>query len=161
METQLIEKLDPIAIAGIRVRTNNKEEMTHRAKSPGFWQRFMNEQIPSKLPNAVGSEVYALYYNYESDSDGDYTLLLGVRVESLDIVPEGMTGILIPGGKYLKCTSEKGSIPQIVYKVWDEVWDREGTFTEGKRAFSYDFELYDERAASEDGAQIDIYLSLK
>ncbi len=66
----------------------------------------------------------------------------------------------IPAAKYLVFTSEKGSMPDIVIKAWQDIWAWFAS-SEIERAYTGDFESYDERCANPQEAQVDIYIAIK
>ena len=53
-------------IIGIETRTTNQNGQAMKDIG-GLWNRFFSENIISKIPNAVNSNVYAIYTDYESD----------------------------------------------------------------------------------------------
>lgn len=147
-------KLESFKIIGIGVRTTN--ENNQGAKDiASLWGKFMNEGITDKIPNKVGSTIYALYTDYESDYTKPYTMILGCRVDSLESIPEGMTSKAIGGGNYEKFTS-KGDLTQgSIYKSWLEIWE-----VDLKRTYTTDFEVYDERAQNPSNAEVDIFIAI-
>ena len=62
-------------IIGIETRTTNQNGQAMKDIG-GLWNRFFSENIISKIPKAVNSNVYAIYTDYESDYTGEYTTLL-------------------------------------------------------------------------------------
>ena len=64
-------------VIGIEARTDNAKESTPNGIIPKQWQRFFNEGIPSKIPDATGPVFYAVYSDYASDHNGEYAYLVG------------------------------------------------------------------------------------
>ncbi len=95
--------------------------------------------------------------NYESDETGTYTFTIGMPVSSLEDVPETMTTLIIPAATYAVFTTRKGPVAEVVCEAWEYIWKWS---KENKRAFTIDFELYDERALDPTNVQLDIYIAL-
>lgn len=135
METKIVEKQ---LIHGISARTNNALETSPRGKIPELWQRF-DESIPVDYQH--GERVYGVYYDYESDHNGMFTVLAGFDGKQCPSTVD-VEQITILEGKYLVFT-QKGNMPQIAVKAWEEVWEyfsREDC--EHQRLFTTDFEYY-------------------
>jgi len=120
----------------------------------------MKEGILAKIPNKVDSAVVAVYTDYASDKDGEYTYLLGAKVKSNRDVPEGMVA-RVPAGRYAVFTSEKGPAAQVVVEAWQRIWAVPKSAPGGNRAYKADFEVYDERAADPQNVQVDVYVGIK
>jgi predicted transcriptional regulator YdeE len=101
----------------------------------------------------AGSPVVALYSEYESDKDGEYTYLLGRKMGEDETVPHEMAHRRVLGGSYLQLPFVGPVSPEAVVGLWRQVWELEG---EGKirRAYQTDFELYGE-------AGFDLYVGVK
>jgi predicted transcriptional regulator YdeE len=145
-------------VIGIAGRTTNADEMSGNGIIPRHWKRFVSENVPASIGNRVGSDVIAVYTDYESDANGAYTFLIGVRVEDLEHVPAGLAGRLIPAGSYVVVTSEEGPLHNVVPQAWGFVWSE--AFSEYKRSYVSDFEIYDQRAQDPSNGQVDIYVGV-
>ncbi len=64
-------------------------------------------------------------------------------VSSLEDVPENMTTLTIPAATYAVFTTRKGPVAEVVCEAWEYIWKWS---KENKRAFTIDFELYDEKS---------------
>lgn len=148
MEVRHLAK--PIDIGGFSVVTNNEAEFSQNGKIPGLWQRFDNT-IP--VDYVAGERVYGVYFNYESDHAGNFSVLAGYDGEK---VPENVEveNITIPPGKYLVFTKQ-GEMPQVAIDAWTDIWKY---FTqenaEYERTFTVDFEHY------VNGNHIDVYIAI-
>jgi predicted transcriptional regulator YdeE len=133
----IIQKLESQHIHGICIRTNNADEMkAEKAKIGSLHQRFDQEV---EVDYASGERVFSLYYDYESDASGDFSVLVGFDGMNKE---KNITTIEIPAGKYL-VFSAKGKIPKIVIETWGEIWNYfSSDGCEHKRAYSTDFEWY-------------------
>ncbi len=144
---QVLEK----TIHGIAIRTNNTLEMSANGKIPGLWQSF-DDTIPVDYKN--GERVYGVYYNYESDHNGMFTVLAGFDGQSypLDLNIEQIT---IANGDYL-VFSHKGDMPQIAIDAWTEVWQYFADVnSQHQRRFTTDFEFYP------NGNEIEVHIAVK
>ena len=151
-----MKKDKDLKIVGIRVRTMNKRKQA--AKEIGaLWQTFYTESIINKIPHRVGSDVYVVYTDYESDYKGEYTCLIGCPVKLIDYVPEGLIGRKFTE-QPMKHFVAKGKAPKSIGDTWEKIWELED---ELNRSYTYDLEVYGERSQSNDNAEIDIYIGIK
>jgi len=148
--------LDEFVVVGIAARTNNAREMTADGVIGKQWQRFMQEGVPARIDGKADSRILAVYTDYASDKDGDYTFLLGAKVAPESPVRTGLSLRRIPAGRYAVFTSERGPVAKVVPETWKRIWA-----APLQRAYRADFELYDERAADPQDAQVAIYVGLK
>ncbi|MEO1715356.1 MAG: effector binding domain-containing protein, partial [Bacteroidota bacterium] len=149
------EQIAPFLFAGIGVRTSNQNAQA--AQDIGaLWQRFLGEQIATKIPNVIDPTVLAVYTDYEGDHNQPYTALIGCRVSSLEGLPEGLQGYEFPGGEYAKWTAT-GNINQgMVAQTWGQIWSMDLD-----RKYVADFEVYDERARNPEAAEVDIFVGIQ
>jgi predicted transcriptional regulator YdeE len=152
---------DPIAVAGIKIRTSNVLEMSGKGQIGALWQRFFSEDIVDKLIHRTGDDFYVVYSNYASDEYGEYDYLIGMPVSSLDNLPEGITYSAIPTGDYAVMTSEKGPVAKVVVDVWKYIWTMPTEELGGKRTFLTDYEVYDGRAADPTDAEVEIHIGIE
>lgn len=150
-------------IAGMQVRTSNAQEASEAGKIPGLWQQYMQQSVGERTPGKVNPVVtIALYTDYESDVNGEYTLVIGAEVENPDAVSqvEGLTLHTVPAAKYLVFTTEKGPFGEVVIAAWQRIWAYFEQ-SEVKRAYTGDFEWYDERSWNPNEAIVDIYIAIE
>ena len=105
-------------VVGIAVRTSNAKEMTTAGAIGKQWGRFLEQGVLAQIPNKADKSMVAVYTDYASDKNGEYTYLLGARVSSDRDVPRGMVAKKIPTGRYAVFTSEKGPAPKVVPETW-------------------------------------------
>ena len=122
----------------------------------GLWQKFMEENIAFKIPNKIDDTVYSVYCRYERDYTAPYTTLLGCKVSSIGNVPDGLDAIEIASGDYQPFEAKGNLMEGAVYKTWIEIWN-----TNLARAYTTDFEVYDEKSADPNNAIVDIFIALK
>ena len=147
-------------IVGISARTSNANEITSQAKIPQLWTDFYQQDVVGQIPNPVNQVTYGLYSDYETDVNGEYSITLGMEVLAADEVPEGLVVKTVPAANYLVFTSDKGPFVEVVVKAWQDVW---AWFANSgvERTYTGDFELYDERCANPQEAQVDLYIAIK
>ncbi|WP_316811202.1 GyrI-like domain-containing protein [Pedobacter heparinus] len=151
MENQIIPSF---SVIGITVRTSNAAG--HAEKDiPELWNKFHSSNIAAQLPGLVSHDVYSIYTAYDGDHAQPYTTLIGYRVENLDHIPEGLSGLLIEGGTYQKLTVKGNLLKGLVFDAWLEIWN-----ADIPRAYTADFEVYGEQALNPENAEVDIYLSV-
>lgn len=152
---------DGFTVVGISARTSNAKEMTADGIIGKQWGRFMQEGVFGKIPSKADSSIVAVYTDYASDHDGEYTYLLGARVTSDVEVPEAMVAKKIPPGRFAVFTSEKGPAPKVVPELWMRINSLPKTAAGGSRAYRADFEIYDERAMDPQNLQMDAYVGIQ
>lgn len=155
MNTKVVEE-GGFAVIGIAVRTSNALEMTPQGVIPRHWHRFMSENVLTAIPHKKDSALIAMYTDYAGDSDCTYTFLIGARVESGTGVPAGMVRKEVPAGRYAIFPSERGPVERIVVEAWQRVWS-----SDIQRALQADYEVYDERAADLQNAQVDLHVGVE
>lgn len=154
---------DAFTVVGISVRTNNAREATPNGAIPQQWQRFFQEGLMQKIPNRADENLYAVYTDYAgTDMNTDYTYIVGEKVQTAGgKLPEGMVAVTIPAGKYQMFTTAKGPLQEIMPAIWKGIWTYYGNPANGQRTFKSDFEVYDQRAADPNDAQVDVYIGVK
>jgi predicted transcriptional regulator YdeE len=147
-------------VVGLWVRTNNQKERGGSGEIPQMWQRAMQAGSLENIPHRSDNNLTVVYTNYASDQNGDYTYVLGVRVSSVDKVPEGMMTVNVPAGKYAVVDSEQGPLPEVMPKVWQRIYAMSPSEMGGQRAFKADYEVYPE-GFDWQNAQIPVSIGLK
>jgi predicted transcriptional regulator YdeE len=138
------EEKDEMKLAGIYVRTSNRLESDAKtARIPALWQRFYQENVAGKIPGLVNPQViYEAYSDYESDQDGEYTVILGGEVESIENLPEGMLAIIVPRARYIVTPATGEDVPAAVQQAWRQVWKHFESPKPYRRAYQVDFEQF-------------------
>ena len=148
-------------VVGISARTSNAKEMTGDGVIGKQGGRLMHENFVSKIPNRSDQSIVAVYTDYASDYNGEYTFLLGARVTSDKDVPAGMVAKKVPAGKFAVFTSDKGPAPQVVPSLWMKINSLPKTAVGGDRTYRADFEVYDQRAADPQNMVMDAYVEIR
>src|ERR1700751_4229701 len=150
-----------LIVVGIAARTSNAREMTAEGIIGRQWGRLMQEGLLAKIPNKADHNIIAVYTDYASDHNGEYTYVLGARVKSDEAGPTGMGGRKIPAGKFAVFRSEKGAAAKVVPETWMKINSLPRSAGGGDRVYRADYEIYDERAADPANSQVDVYVAIK
>lgn len=152
---------EEVKVIGISAQTSNADEVGGNGKIPALWGEYFQKQIGASIPNRLAdSPTIGLYTDYEDGVTGTYAVLIGMKVETIDEIPNGLVGKAIPAGKYAVFTTEKGNFARVVPEAWAFIWD---WFSRNdlKRTFTGDYELYDSRANNPEEAVVDIYIAVE
>lgn len=122
------------------IRTNNFNDEQVMEKIMEMWKG-----ASADLSQHEGN-TYGLYYEYESDYTGDYTL-------SVAIEGKNESSITIPEDIAYKVFKVDTDSEQGILDTWNEIWKKE---KEGQlqRAYTYDYEKY------YPNGNIDIYIAV-
>lgn len=148
-------------VIGIKCRTSNTNEASGKGCIGQQWRRLMSEGLLQKIPSRADNNIVAVYSDYASDKDGDYTYILGAKVKPGATAPSGMFKTTVKAGRFVVFTSDKGPVQQVVPANWKRIWELPKSQPGGDRLYQSDFELYDERAADPKSAEIDIFIRVR
>ena len=148
-------------VVGISVRTSNAGQMTPERPIGKQWDRLFKDGVLAAIPNKADANIVALYTDYASDKDGAYTYVLGARVTSVENLPAGMVAKNVPAGRYAVFTSERGQVQKVVVEMWQKVWATPKSVLGGDRAYSADYEVYDQRARNPADSIVDLYIAVR
>ena len=144
--------LSTFQIVGIGIRTNNQRASQDLG---GLWGKFISQNISRKIPNKDSDEIFSIYTDYESDHSGDYTTIIGYRVNSLENIPAGMVSKEILSTDYQVFTA-KGKFPEAVQQTWGKIWN-----SNLERSYQTDFEVYGAKSQNMNDAEVEIFISVK
>lgn len=137
-------------IVGLAVRTDNEKAMKNipelTAKFQDGWQE--------KIKNCVNDDIVCAYMEYDEDYTKPYTFIIGCVVSSCDVIPAGMVCKELVGGIYAKI-EVFGEYPDSLIAAWESIWD-----LDIERAYTTDFEVYDQHFTEENDYYFNIYLAL-
>jgi len=148
-------------VIGIEGRTNNANEASGKGCIGRQWQRLMSEGVSQKIPGRADNNTVAVYTDYASDKDGDYTYILGAKVKPGTSAPPGMIKTTVNAGRFALFTSDAGPAQQVVGAAWKRIWELPKTQPGGNRLYQSDFELYDERAADPKNTTMEIFVRIR
>ena len=152
MQRMKIVELESKQIKGISTRTTNAGEMNPQTAKIGALHQKFDETVSVNYKE--GARVYGVYYNYESDHAGAYSVMAGAdRLEQK--IAAKLETLTLPAGTYMVFAAE-GEVPQVVIETWSKIW---GYFSSGdapyQRNYTTDFEFYKNQN------EIEIYIALK
>jgi len=137
---------------GLELRTNNEE---CSSAMPTHKEKFFNENISAKIPNKINGDIFALYTDYEGDYNKPYSWILGCEVSSLNEIPVGLVGKVIPQSKYAVFTTQ-GEFPQGLIAAWQTVWQ-----SDLSRSYTSDFELYRSDFHPQKNPEVKVYIAIE
>lgn len=146
-----MEKQEKKLVMGIMVRTSNAECLKDM---PQIWGKFTQEKFLEKIPRKVNNSILAVYTDYEDDYTKPYSYIVGCEVSTLDDIPEGMVGTIVPASLYAVYTT-KGSFPEGLSDTWKTIWK-----TPLKRAYTTDFEVYGPDFNPQTKPDVKVYIAL-
>ena len=149
-----MEEINSFRIIGIQTETTN--ENGKAAIDLGkLWERFFTDNVQSQITNKMSEEIYSIYTDYESDYTGNYRAIIGLKVDKLDKIPEGLFGREFNGGKYQKFLA-KGKMPDAVATSWKEIWKND---KELNRRYTADFEVYGLKSQNGENSEVEIFIA--
>ena len=152
---------EAFTVIGIAARTSNAKENTPDGIIGKQWMRLFQEGLLGKIPHKADQNIVAVYTDYASDHNGEYTFILGARVTSDAEFPAGMVARTIPGGKFAVFTSDKGPAAQVVPAAWMKINTLPAGAVGADRVYRADYEIYDERARDPQNSQVDVYVGIR
>src|SRR5215467_851739 len=144
-------------VIGIEARTTNAKEATPDGIIGKQWQKLFGEGVLDRIPERIDRNVYAVYSDYTSDHNGEYSFLIAAKVKDGTTPPIGRVAKQVGAGRYAVFTSEKGPFAKVVPAVWQKIFRLEDAGTLN-RLYLTDFEIYDQRARDPQNGQVDIYV---
>lgn len=141
-------------VIGIKIVTSSQKAMED---IPKLWERFFVENVKNKVSNKLNDDIFVVYTDYEGDYTKPYSYTLGYEVSSLDVVPDGMSGITVPSAQY-EVFIAKGKIPDIVVETWLHIWQPE---IDEKRSYTVDFEVYKGENDNPENSEVEICIAVK
>lgn len=153
--------VDAFDVIGITCRTNNANEALGKGCIGRQWEHLMSEGLLQKIPGRSDNNIAAVYTDYASDKDGDYTYILGAKVKPGTTAPPGMVITTVKAGRFAVFTSDKGPVQQVVPANWKRIWELPKSQPGGDRLYQSDFEVYDERAADPKNTEMDIFIRVR
>ncbi len=120
-----------------------------------LWQQFEAGNYFGKIPGKTGNSIYAVYHDYDGDYMDPFSYFIGCPVEPGTEVPSGLVELTIAACEFQKEVA-KGPMPACIGQAWQKIWE-----SEIPRAYKADFEVYDERSADWNDAEVDIFISVK
>lgn len=148
-----VEEIEEKLIYGVATRTKNSNEMNPQtAKIGSIWKKF---DSAVEVNYKDGERVYGVYYNFESDANGEFDVLAGYETSNINF-----DSVKIQNGKYLvfpktfEETDDNTRVEAII-ETWGKVWEYfSNENSQYKRIYKTDFEYYKGQN------EIEIYISI-
>ncbi|QZY56867.1 GyrI-like domain-containing protein [Crassaminicella profunda] len=119
------------------------------------WQQFITTGIYEKIMGKVNHKAIGLYTDYEGDFTRPYDFLACCEVMDHEKLEGSLTKKVIPKGKYAKFIIN-GDVKEAVGQFWTKLWQ-----LDLDRAYTCDFEEYQNNSQDMKNQEIHIYISLK
>jgi len=151
-----VEEVEEKLIYGISTRTKNSNEMKPKtAKIGAIWQKFDSTIEVNYKDGERVYRVYGVYYNFESDANGEFNVLAGYEISN-----DKLDTIKIEKGKYLVFNktfeeTDDNTRVQAIIETWGKIWEYfSDENSQYKRIYKTDFEFYKGQN------EIEIYISI-
>jgi predicted transcriptional regulator YdeE len=146
-----IVQFKELTISGISTRTKKDDEMNPAtSKIARLYQKF-DDTVTVNYQE--GTRVYGVYYNYEADASGEFSVLAGS--DKAESAKETLESVTLPTGKYMVFQG-KGGMPQVVIDTWGKIWNYfSNDNAPHKRAYTTDFEYY------KSPEEVEIYIAIR
>ena len=157
MKYEIVE-IKEKTLVGLKARI--KEEKTAHDTIWNLWKDLYSEKGVKNVKDRKNGNLMGVYYNYSNENGFEYDCLTGCEVKNKnDEIPEDMTSLEIPKGKYAKFVIT-GNPEKAVGEFWYKFWEEFGKEKSDIRNYTYDFEEY---IAGNDyeNMEIHIYISIK
>ncbi len=138
-----IVRMEAFTVMGREVRTSNARESSGQGAIGKLW---------NKMSPELGTPV-ALYSEYATEKDGDYSYMLGVEIGHDETLPLQFSRRDTEEGDYLCLKNEGPVTPELVVGLWRQIWALEDA-GELSRAYRTDFEIYR-------GKGVELYVGVK
>jgi predicted transcriptional regulator YdeE len=162
---QLLISLPEIKLVGITTRTSNKllfEGDPETNQVAETVKNYFHNDLAKKIPNRnkIGT-TYCAYTDYESDHTGEFTYLIGESVSSFDGISDEFTCLTIPAASYIQLTNGPAPMPKVCIDMWEKIWRSTPEELGGTRAYTTDFEIYDDRSLDHMNVTLDLCIAIK
>jgi predicted transcriptional regulator YdeE len=135
---------EEIMVVGLSKRTSFQKDL-YKKDLAELWQQFFAQGILEKIPHRLDDSIYAVYFDYEKEDQGEYTTIVGVAVKKIDSLPSNCVSTFIRKGVY-KVFIPESSQPSDIQKTWGNIWSL--SKSEFKRNFKTDFDKYSNNRVS-------------
>ena len=157
----MIKEISDIKIIGMRGKATINNNLI-----PKMWSDFNPRitEIENRIPQLRGygiCEVDPNYNMYKFNEDTEFNEIVGIEVKKHDIIPPGMVGKTLAGGKYAVFT-HSGSV-EFLKMTYQYIWGTWIISSKYEVDLRDDFEFYDERflGPNNDMSEFDIYIPIK
>jgi predicted transcriptional regulator YdeE len=149
-------EINEFKLTGLTLKTKTTNENGQSSIDCGnLWQKFTEGKYADIIPDKLGNDIFAVYYNYDGDYTKPFSYFIGCQVKKFETIPDAMENLIIPEGKYHVITAI-GKIPDCIASAWSDIWK-----SAIERAYKFDFEVYSEKSRDWNNAEVEIFLSVK
>jgi predicted transcriptional regulator YdeE len=150
-----IIELEEFTLIGLSPGSKTTNANGQSGKDCGtLWQKFEKANYAETIPGKLTNEIVAVYHSYEGDFTKPFSYFIGVKVKPGTGAPHGLEKMSIPKASYQKIVA-KGKMPDCIAHAWKEIWN-----STMARAYTFDFEIYDDRSKDWSKAEVDIFVSI-
>ncbi len=149
LEYEIVQR-DKQWIVGLMVRTDNEHAMRD---IPTLCEDFQ-DGWQEKIRDCVNDDIVCAYMEYDEDYTKPYTYIIGCIVKNINNIPAGMVSKELAAGRYAK-VEVFGLYPESLLAAWEDIWD-----SDLDRAFTTDYEVYDQYFIEDNDYYFNIYISL-
>ncbi|MEM9920120.1 MAG: GyrI-like domain-containing protein [Bacteroidota bacterium] len=153
--SHILTQSESFQIIGLKCRTTNQNIQAGKDIKQ-LWDDWFAKGFQAQIPHKLNENLYNIYYEYESDHNGPYSVLLGCPVSELSDIPEGLVGHAFDAQSYARYDL-RGPIPKVVLDCWMEIWQG----TAYQRKYAADFDLYLPGGNPPMDAIVQTYVSVK
>lgn len=132
--------VSPFVVGHVVRTTNTAESAESTAMVPGLWSRVLGNEGLLAWADRVGDGLFGVYFDYESDQSGAYSLLVGVGADVIEDVPAGLACVRVGDEKRAAFRAE-GQMQTAMVDAWGRVWSSsaKGALS---RTFTTDVEVH-------------------
>ena len=164
MKYEIVE-IKEKTLVGFKTRVKDDETMSEKISN--LWEKLYSEEGAKNIKDRINNNAIGVYYNYSNENGFEYDCLTGCEVKNkIDEIPEDMTRLEIPQGKYAKFVIT-GNPEKAVGEFWNKFWKELSKDFSDNRRYTYDFEEYITKdnyeisGESYENMEIHIYISIK
>lgn len=130
----ILKYIEAFTVTGLCVKTQNSDEFDENtAKLPSLWRQFYSSKL-----FRTNTALFSVYFDYESDASGFYTVTVGT---DHDHPSAEYSKVKIHPGNYLVFQNQ-GIMPSVVIETWKQIWAYFTSNPQYERNFISDFEAY-------------------
>jgi predicted transcriptional regulator YdeE len=160
-EPRIVELEHPMKIMGMSVETSTRNVYRDVARLGKQFEAYKQEH---EIPETVKPWAFAAVSKDYDETTGSFSYIMGDVVASLEQLPEGLMGFVIPAGTYAVFPVRPknrfgwgmaiGNVKRYAYTVWLPAsgYEQAGTID--------DFEYHDERSEGRN-PEIDLYVAVR
>lgn len=148
-----IVNLDEKIVIGVGRETTNANMQA--VKDIGeVWEQFFANNIFERIQEKINGKTIGLYTDYQGDFTKPYNFVACCEVKEVKEMKSDLVKKVIPSGKYAKFIIT-GDVKEAAGNFWAQLWGMDLN-----RAYTCDFEEYQNNSEDMSNQEIYIYISL-